>query len=173
MAKFNVGDIIKCIDAGYSYITIGQTYEVKALDYDGDPKIIDKEGDLSVYNSGVFELVKAATPVIKSVDDLETGMRVVTANGREAIFVAGEGQHHIVYSADSAWDHAYIDADTRHRIVEVYAAPSHAAHYLNVSKRGVLLWREVDAAKVAAVEKAKAKLAEARAELAAAEAALK
>jgi hypothetical protein len=121
-----------------------------------------------------FQLVKADT--ITTIADLTTGMRVITNDGRAAIFVE-EAEHSvaaIVYAGESCWDRAFLSTDGyRCHIKEVYAAPKHAASYLNVSARGELLWSAVDAAKREALEAAKAKLAAAQAEVEAAEAALK
>ena len=63
--KFKVGDIVKCVDAGfYNYLTVGKEYVLLDVNNDGEVKVEDDEGGCYYYYSYRFELSKgsATTP---------------------------------------------------------------------------------------------------------------
>ena len=57
--KFKVGDIVKCVDAGfYNYLTVGKEYVLLDVNNDGEVKVEDDEGGCYYYYSYRFELSK-------------------------------------------------------------------------------------------------------------------
>ena len=55
--KFKVGDKVRCVKAGLSYITLGRTYVIKEI-HGAWYRIVTDQGDLDGYLEHVFELVE-------------------------------------------------------------------------------------------------------------------
>ena len=57
MSKFKVGDIIQCVNDDWaSYLTLGKSYRVVALERDGRPAVINNNNDKCPYESQRFIL---------------------------------------------------------------------------------------------------------------------
>lgn len=75
MGDVSVGDVVECIDVGYSFITKGREYEVLEMEVTASGRrlvgIRDNDGDQQSYTVDSFKIVKKGNQMKQSIQNRE------------------------------------------------------------------------------------------------------